>query len=204
MPTNQKNHKKPKLKQKKSIKVSKTQTISNSYTKKPSKPNKPQGMLKKLTKQWYDKLAVDGFQDIEKLSDGFGTFEYTGLLNNRNNPNYSGFKKDNFDHYSACRNYLTHSDNLSPRDRFIFELYSEGIVYRTILKRVKQKADSDRRCHTWYYSKTDRRGKSISLFTLSELINRILTDCQRWNETHPEGIYNQPEYVDGELLTYIK
>lgn len=80
--------------------------------------------FKKQQAEWYSKLKVEGFQDIEQ-SDKHGIVQ----------PQIFRTKKHlqkGDDYYQFCQNILQNYNFRSERDRVVFELHTEGYSSREI------------------------------------------------------------------------
>jgi len=91
--------------------------------------------LTKLKKEWYKKLKDSGFEDTEYFDKDMKPRDIQ--------------KKDTYKHalqikekfigtqsfYTNCRKFL-HSDMLPAADKPLWELFSEGVPYRTIQKEL--------------------------------------------------------------------
>lgn len=111
--------------------------------------------FKKLEQKWYDKLAKEGFADIEQRGSA------DEWLRNWHNPNSGIFSKQtaesleirqNF--YSECRHALNKSSHFKTQwEKWVWTLYSEGLS----VSEIKRKS---------------RRPRAVSK-TVKELIKRI-------------------------------
>lgn len=83
---------------------------------------------KKLQNEWDKKLKESGFRDIEPPSEKNG-FLHKQILN---------LHTADITHFRACRDYLNSGKFESERDRYLFELYSDGLSYREIEKALRE------------------------------------------------------------------
>ncbi len=133
--------------------------------------------LRQLTQKWYNKLADEGFKDIE----GYTTVGLReGPINGASLKNFADNFRPETRHYYAClRNYLTHNSqildvygaDIGPTKRLALELYSEGMPYRQILDKLK-----------------GRKGHPLNLRTLSVLVNYFCALARSWNKKNVNGL----------------
>ena len=94
-----------------------------------------------LQKLWYNKLKKSGFQDIERMHPTLGsltshkvsmyvTQDYISKCFMKD-PSVEGY-------YRLSRHYLEHGSFKSSLDKRIWELFSEGLTGRDIIKRINQ------------------------------------------------------------------
>lgn len=138
-----------------------------------------------LQAKWYAKLAADtshpdgNFKDIEWQT----------------NPDSPHLKKPSSRarklvpgkqlYYALARNFATHGTFKTPTAKKAWDMHSEGISYRRILKAVKKSP--------WKYKK--------SLYAFYYFIEAIRQQCMRFNTDHPEGLfYGQDSFADDSLL----
>jgi len=155
----------------------------------------------KLQRLWYQKLADEGFEDIEWTSSQ-RTFEH-------NSPFLQGFKdrkdRPTFEHtqnwYQLVENYYTNCTTLPKTNvkqpklhRIILEQYKEGVPYRAIVRHINRnytKRLAKRRMHN-----------SKPFMNLNKVFNVLqihLPYIIEWNRTHPDGrLYagNEDFFVD--------
>lgn len=126
----------------------------------------------KLQKQWYAKLAKDGFEDIEWVNHSTGTGHDSGFLKG-SLIGGKAYHPGRDLYYQLASNYLMHCKNLKNRSysKFIWKLHAAGLTYDEIEARIKQ-----------------RYKNPVSKYTLYYQIKRLAELCYRWNATHPEGL----------------
>lgn len=126
----------------------------------------------KLQKQWYAKLAKDGFEDIEWVNHSTGKGHDSGYLKGSliSGKQYHPGREL---YYQLASNYLQHCKGLKNDTyrRFIWKLHSEGQTYAEIESAVKR-----------------RFRQSVSVYTLYYQIKHIAKLCYRWNKRHSEGL----------------
>lgn len=157
----------------------KTKKFSDHAIKKIKKaglPEPDQGTTKaefaKLQKQWYAKLAKDGFQDIEWVNHATGTGHDSDYLKGsltggvRYHPGRDLY-------YQLASNYLLHCGNLknNPYHKFIWKMHANGATYDEIEAEVKK-----------------RFVGAISKYTIYYDIKKLAKLCYKWNVTADEGL----------------
>jgi hypothetical protein len=94
--------------------------------------NKSKEFLK-LQEKWYKKLKSDGFEDIEQDEEHL-TVWHTHLFNQ----NYDDVKfQAKEDYYRAAGHFLHDYPFKNKKERLIWQLHSEGISIRHIVKKLK-------------------------------------------------------------------
>jgi hypothetical protein len=107
-------------------------------------PKSPQ--FKLIQKYWYKKLKDQDFVDIEDEDHNLKTFNMPrGGMNTKANEERCNRERTrylaNARFYTMCRQFLHTEEFLEatkkrPKHRIIWEMYSEGIFYRIIAKKV--------------------------------------------------------------------
>lgn len=153
--------------------------LSQSLIKKIKKAGLPQpdlgtsqAQFARLQKQWYAKLAKEGFEDIEWVNHSTGTGQDSAFLKGSllsGKPYHPGREL----YFQLATNYLMNCTNLKnrPYHKFIWKLHSEGATYDEIEAAVRKKYKDPVSKYTLYYEIKD----------LAKL-------CYRWNAKHPEGL----------------
>lgn len=135
-------------------------------------PGTSQAQFAKLQKQWYAKLAKDGFEDIEWVNHSTGKGQDSSFLKGSlaSGKQYHPGREL---YYQLASNYLQNCKNLKnrPYHKFIWKLHSEGMTYAEIEAAVKKKYK-----------------KSVSIYTLYYQIKDMAKLCYKWNATHHEGL----------------
>lgn len=136
--------------------------------------------ITQLTKEWYAKLAADGFDDIEWTG---GDVESQGVdspyLKRADNSAIRHVKMNSFEHYRLCAAYLTHNPWWERSgDKLIWSLYTEGMPYRDItVKYNASKARSGRKARP-----------KRSLFYIFTRIQELVEAMKIWQKTSPHGL----------------
>jgi hypothetical protein len=153
--------------------------LSQNMLKKIRKANLPEPALgtskqqfAKLQKQWYAKLAKEGFKDLEWVDHNTGTGHDSGYLRG-SLISGKAYHPGRELYYQLATNYLIHCTNLKnyPMDKFIWKLHAGGATYDEIEAEVAKKYKD-----------------SISKYTIYYRIKRLAKLCYRWNAKHPEGL----------------
>lgn len=150
--------------------------ISTSKAKKKRKPRKkkPQS-LQALRKTWYDKLAAEGFEDIE----------WTGTLDSQYlayvpTPASMTEMHERITYFNMAEAYLA-DYRLKGRDRFIWKLHSQGLTYREITEQHNKKY------------------KPVSIYSIHNKVQTLLKRCKAFNDSNPAGIfYNDEQELSNE------
>lgn len=126
----------------------------------------------KLQKQWYAKLAKEGFKDIEWVDHSTGTGHDSGYLKG-SLISGKAYHPGRDLYYQLASNYLQHCKNLKnrPYHKFIWKLHAEGMTYDEIELHVKK-----------------RYKNSVSKYTLYYQIRELARLCYRWNTQNKEGL----------------
>lgn len=93
----------------------------------PSKTN-----LIKIRDEWYQRLKNEGFLDIEKPS-----VDYASELKRFNSTN--NFKEAQIEYYEKAKEFLNNYNFPEESHRLLWELHSQGMTERKILKWVIEK-----------------------------------------------------------------
>lgn len=134
--------------------------------------------FKDLQSSWYNKLADDGFKDLERTPQG--RFTESGLLNGMSNRALSDkYNTETRHFYAKLRNFLTHNDTfldqfglpLSNKRLKACQLASDGAPYRSILKTINK-----------------MKGPPLNLWSLSQLINHFISISNTWNKKSFNGL----------------
>lgn len=80
-----------------------------------------------LQQTWYDKLAEEGFQDVERRNKNFMKRETSNIA--------LSYSKDNEDYYTRCRHFMFTEafQELNTLAQDVWGLHSEGYSYDQIL-----------------------------------------------------------------------
>lgn len=134
-----------------------------------TKPTKAQ--FAKLQKQWYDKLAKEGFEDIEWVNHSTGIGHDSGFLRG-SLVGGKAYHPGRDLYYQLATNYLMHCKSLRnrPYHKFLWKLHSEGQTYDEIEVAIAKKYER------------------VSKYTLYYQIKELAKLCYKWNATHPEGL----------------
>jgi len=120
-----------------------------------------------LQKKWYDRLARNGFEDIEWTEpQGQNSHYLKGhIMSARKVYNHA-----TEEHFRRVRIHLVNAKFDSPLERYIWKRYSLGDSYRTIIKRVE---------------KTKKFNRRYSVFFIHGKIHKIIAqmyDKRYWEE----------------------
>ena len=126
----------------------------------------------RLQRQWYAKLAEDGFEDLEWVNHKTGTGHDSGFLKG-SLISGKAYHPGRDLYFQLAANYLTHCRNLRnrPYHRYIWKLHTEGLTYDEIELKAKKRYKNATSKYTLYYE-----------------IKRLAQLCYRWNATNPEGL----------------
>lgn len=142
----------------------------------------------KLQSEWYKRLAADGLDDIEWHDSSTGKGQGSPYLKRPDQMRMKHSKPASFEFYRLCACYLEHRNwkGTATGDKLIWEMYTDGITYRKILRALEAKL-----------------GKRRSLFYVHGRIQSMRTHMQSWHREHPEGLLHpgaEDVYVDEVLL----
>jgi hypothetical protein len=131
-----------------------------------------QAQFAKLQRQWYAKLAKEGFDDIEWVDHRTGKGHDSGFLKG-SLISGKAYHPGRELYYQLATNYLIHCANLRnrPYERFIWKLHAGGATYDEIESAVATK-----------YHKT------VSKYTIYYQIKDLAKLCYKWNARHREGL----------------
>lgn len=136
----------------------------------PPNPGLSQSQFAKLQKEWYDKLADDGFKDLEWVDHKTGKGQNSDWLRG----SLIGGKKYHAGraiYYQLADNYLTHCKSLRGYNRFIWKRHAAGETYSEILDAVSAKYKNAPSLYTVYYQ-----------------LQHLAKLCYKWNVSHAEGL----------------
>lgn len=133
-------------------------------------PNLSQSQFARLQKQWYAKLAKEGFDDIEWVDHTTGRGHDSAFMKGGGAKTYHAGREL---YFQLATNYLMHCKNLlkKPYHRFIWRLHSEGLTYEEIESQVAQ-----------------RYKNPVSKFTIYYQLKELAQLCYVWNATDPDGL----------------
>lgn len=165
----------------------KPKTGPNIAIKKPTKP-KPKtskAELHRLQREWYAKLAADGFKDIEHFYFGESEHRPKGrpeyLL--KDYPTAAFAKKTDWDssytYYMRLRNFLTHKPRWTA-DRIkllVAKRHTAGVPFSQIVTEVRAKGLHPK-FNKWH---------------VHHLVKEFVAYATRWNQNHPEGLDFVPD-----------
>lgn len=105
--------------------------------------------FKKLQNQWYKKLKASGFEDAEETIKVDGK-EYQ-TLKSWSNFTFSKVTQPNWEakseYYTAASSFLHEHSFSSEQERHMWELHSEGVSYRDIVDKIKEKGNKSTTIH---------------------------------------------------------
>ncbi len=142
--------------------------------------------FKATQKKLYTKLKKGGFNDLEWTDHNTGRGQNTDYLK-QSASMARLWRPEKAQFFRLLRNYATHGQFKTKRDKAAVELLAEGISFRRILKHLKS-----------YYK------YSKSLYTLFYELQDLLKDCHVFNVSHPEGLLNlanADSWADDALLS---
>lgn len=126
----------------------------------------------KLQKKWYDKLADEGFKDLEWVDPATGGGHNSPYLRgslNGGKPYHAGREL----YYQLASNYYVHCKNLKnrPQQRYMWLLHSEGHTYDDIVAALRKKY-----------------GEGPSVYTVFYQLQHLAKLCYKWNLTNKHGL----------------
>lgn len=123
-----------------------------------------------MQKEWYAKLASEGFQDIEdpKRAEEAST---QSLKRPATKARHSMGGKEAY--YALCRNFLTHNNKWFKWEKPAFAAHCEGISYRNIVTLLNKHHKCNKSIYWLYYF-------------MAKTIKRM----HKFNREHPEGLLN--------------
>lgn len=128
--------------------------------------------FKKLQKEWYNKIASTGFEDVELFNETFGNAERCYLKR----PSFKwALKWDSaiLEHFRIARNFLAHGIFASDLDKKIWELYTEGLSIRQIA------------------SKLTKEGLPHSAFPIFTRLKTLKVQMYLFNKQHESELDNE-------------
>ena len=131
--------------------------------------------LQALQKQWYAKLADEGFEDIEWTKGNNSPYLKTAL--NTKDPFHFVAKQE---YYNMAESYLHNRMELRGRERFIWKLHSEGATYEEITNAYNRRYKNHKSVYTIYYD-----------------VQKILERCKAWHT-------KQQQLADEELMEELR
>jgi hypothetical protein len=155
----------------------------------PAQPNKDKEFIK-LQNKWYEKLAREGFEDIEVVSKQTGNTD-PGLIMGSETHLKKRIRAGGMDStiyfYNMLENFLTHNPKWSrlSRELFISKHYAAGVSYRQIVK-------------LWCARHGHR--KKFSVFIVFGTVKKFVELALTWNKTNVEGLTYQAKLDELEEL----
>lgn len=96
-----------------------------------------EGEFKKLQKEWYEKLAESGFNDIENTEDEYAplkdTYSTSGWKRALSDPR--NVQKEEY--FSNATLFLDTYEFVKQKDEIVWRLHSEGMSNRSISKELR-------------------------------------------------------------------
>lgn len=123
---------------------------------------------------WYAKLAKSGFEDIENYKNKRAHSSNSPYIKQDSSLIPYKYKAATAEHYRICTHYCTNGTFKLKKHKYIFELYSDGMTFRDILKHLRVNKGG------WYYSK--KGYPLISLFSLHHLIKKLIKDAYEYDK----------------------
>jgi hypothetical protein len=130
-------------------------------------------------RKWYSKLAKHkdpaypkGFTDLEWVDYKTGKGQNSDYLRRSTNSGRP-WRPEKAEFFRLVRNFVTHYEFKTKRDRVAMELLSEGYSFRRILKHLRR-----------------YNGYRKSLYSLFYYLHDLLKACQTFNLIHAEGLLN--------------
>ncbi len=137
----------------------------------------------KLQNEWYAKAAKSGFTDIEWYDPKTGLGQNADYMKRNSFQLAYNYKETTAQHYRICQNFLTNASLFRKKDRKIFQLYTDGLTFREILKHLRDLGGG--------YAYGWKGKKSISLYSLHKIIKRYIRYAYAWNRVSAEGLMNE-------------
>lgn len=88
-----------------------------------------------LRRKWYGKLKKEGFDDIEQLDGNLKTWVSSEFTRNYD----ANFAKAKEDYYRLAGQFLHRYHFKDKKEQLIWELHSQGVSIRDIVKELKKK-----------------------------------------------------------------
>lgn len=123
-----------------------------------------------LQNTWYDKLAKDGFSDIEWVDKKTGHGHDTPYLKGSGGGGKL-YHPGRALYFDMAVNYLNHCKSLRGFERFVWKLHSTNTTYDSMVKQLNL-----------------RYNNVPSKYTIFYLVQKLAKKCYKWNCTHPEGL----------------
>lgn len=122
----------------------------------------------KLQKEWYKKLADSGFKDIEEFDEVRGSAAISFLKRSCKDL-AKKYNDTTFFYYQLCRDFLSHGFFLSKIDHKIWQLHSEGVSIREILKELQQDSTLNfPHSIFWIFTRLNKLKKDMYLWQSSQ------------------------------------
>lgn len=138
----------------------------------------------KLRTEWYKKLKNEGFRDLDNM--GERDMDNLSVLSSKS----LRLIADSYDeaqrqYYQMWCNYSAHNRGRHSKiDNCIIEMYGDGKTYRQIMQHINTRVPLVYPHRMW-------------LWSIKARIDYFKPLILRWNKTHPEGIFFEPDI--GEL-----
>lgn len=144
---------------------------------------------KTLQNKWYDKLAEDGFNDLERSTKPDGTTSLNAEYLKGSAIRGKAWCPESAQFYRLLQNYLTHHEfkRGEKMHKRMLTMLNDGHDYRAILKKCNQIYRIDRSLYWLYYYVQD-----------------LVAGMVAWNGTHAEGMLNpanQDSWANDALLS---
>jgi len=157
--------------------------------------NKDQDFLD-LKDEWYDKLKLEGFKDIESSLEVYSRSQ-SGI---KKSALYTSMKyqKSIEIFYKLCRTYAVHGVFRSEIDKILFKWYAEGVSYRKMAKKLQTYCDIEPKNPPKGQSYKERGIVPRSIKFISVHMNRCIEDMYKWNNdpTNEYAVDVADEYED--------
>jgi hypothetical protein len=141
--------------------------------------------FRELQKAWYDRLAADGFKDLELFTVTEGIDPILGNNHNNTAPRRlaRAIKEGDLreEYYRRLTNFVTHNPQWSRHKQHdalahaVALLYIQGISYRKMLPILAT------------------RGMKTNIWRISHIVTDLENKATVWNRSHPEGLDFEPD-----------
>ena len=136
-----------------------------------------------LQEEWYNKLAEDGFEDLEWVDHTTGKGQNSDYIKK---PSVGFIKTYNHyteEHFRIMRHYLNNADVGNLYDCFLLEAYSEGLTYREIKAMLNSNFNHSMLKVLFEGEKTSLQAGVISVFPIFIRMRGLINDANEWNKT---------------------
>lgn len=161
-------------------------TIAGKNTHLKSKTPQEYRKLLKIRREWYAKLRAEGFSDIEHTDQKSGVTGDFAFLKQHQQAVAKSYNAATENFYRLARSFLEHYSFSSAMEKYLWQLYSDGLAYRKIQKLLAKR-----------YAK--RYGHNFNIAWICHRLQDLRAEMFNFHFLNNEGLLNEAEQPEDEI-----